>query len=171
VKKFTSLAVASLIALLSSVAMAEQKIAVVDVYRAIMASESAKAAVAELKNEFKPEQNQLQSLEKEIKALQDKGQKEGMLMTEDDKRRLFEEIQSKKSDYKHIVQKVQKMQAAREKAFLAENKPAVDAAMKALVDELKLDLLLTRESTIWVSPDMDVTLKLLEKLNKAPAAQ
>lgn len=170
-KKFTSLAVASLIALLSSVAMAEQKIAVVDVYRAIMASESAKAAVAELKNEFKPEQNQLQSLEKEIKALQDKGQKEGMLMTEDDKRRLFEEIQSKKSDYKHIVQKVQKMQAAREKAFLAENKPAVDAAMKALVDELKLDLLLTRESTIWVSPDMDVTLKLLEKLNKAPAAQ
>ena len=170
-KKFTSLAVASLIALLSSVAMAEQKIAVVDVYRAIMASESAKAAVAELKNEFKPEQNQLQSLEKEIKALQDKGQKEGMLMTEDDKRRLFEEIQSKKSDYKHIVQKVQKMQAAREKAFLAENKPAVDAAMKALVDELKLDLLLTRESTIWVSPDMDVTLKLLEKLNKAPATQ
>lgn len=170
-KTLTSLVAATVMTLLSSVAMAEQKIAVVDVYRAIMASESAKAAVAELKNEFKPEQNQLQSLEKEIKALQDKGQKEGMLMTEEDKRRLFEEIQSKKSDYKHIVQKVQKMQAVREKAFLAENKPAVDAAMKALVDELKLDLLLTRESTIWVSPDMDVTLKLLEKLNKAPAAQ
>lgn len=164
-KKIVSALVLTLMTLVSGVVAAESKIAVVDIYRALMSSEAAKAAVAELQNEFKSEQEQLSQLEQEIKGLQEKGQKEGMLMTDDDKRRLFEEIQNKQSDAKHIIQKVRKMQSKREKEFLAQNKGTIDAALKELVDELKIDLLLTREATLWVSPDMDITLKLLEKLN------
>lgn len=164
-KKIVSALVLTLMTLVPGVVAAESKIAVVDIYRALMSSEAAKAAVAELQNEFKSEQEQLSQLEQEIKGLQEKGQKEGMLMTDDDKRRLFEEIQNKQSDAKHIIQKVRKMQSKREKEFLAQNKGTIDAALKELVDELKIDLLLTREATLWVSPDMDITLKLLEKLN------
>ncbi|GLQ31170.1 OmpH family outer membrane protein [Litoribrevibacter albus] len=164
-KKIISALVISVLSLASSVAFAESKIAVVDIYRALMNSEAAKAAVAELQNEFKAEQDQLSQLEQEIRTLQEKGQKDGMLMSDEDKRRLFEEIQSKQSDAKHIIQKVRKMQTNREKEFLAQNKPMIDAALKELVDELKIDLLLTREATLWVSPSMDITLKLLEKLN------
>jgi outer membrane protein len=165
VKKLLSALIISVLSLTSSLAVAESKIAVVDIYRALMNSEAAKAAVAQLQNEFKPEQDQLTKLEQEVQALQEKGQKDGMLMSDEDKRRLFEEIQSKQADAKHIIQKVRKMQNKREKEFLAQNKPTIDAALKELVDELKIDLLLTREATLWVSPDMDITLKLLEKLN------
>ncbi len=164
-KKLLSALIISVLSLTSSLAVAESKIAVVDIYRALMNSEAAKAAVAQLQNEFKPEQDQLTKLEQEVQALQEKGQKDGMLMSDEDKRRLFEEIQSKQADAKHIIQKVRKMQNKREKEFLAQNKPTIDAALKELVDELKIDLLLTREATLWVSPDMDITLKLLEKLN------
>jgi len=165
VRKLLSVLALSLMTVLPGVAAAESKIAVVDIYRALMSSEAARAAVAELQNEFQNEQNMLSQLEQEIKSLQEKGQKEGMLMTEDDKRRLFEEMQSKQADAKHIIQKVQRMQKKREQEFLAQNKPTIDAALKELVDELKIDVLLTREATLWVSPDMDITLKLLEKLN------
>ncbi len=164
-KKLLSALIISVLSLTSSLAVAESKIAVVDIYRALMNSEAAKAAVAQLQNEFKPEQDQLTKLEQEVQALQEKGQKDGMLMSDEDKRRLFEEIQSKQADAKHIIQKVRKMQNKREKEFLSQNKPTIDAALKELVDELKIDLLLTREATLWVSPDMDITLKLLEKLN------
>jgi len=165
VRKLLSVLALSLMTVLPGVAAAESKIAVVDIYRALMSSEAARAAVAELQNEFQNEQNMLSQLEQEIKTLQEKGQKEGMLMTEDDKRRLFEEMQSEQADAKHIIQKVQRMQKKREQEFLAQNKPTIDAALKELVDELKIDVLLTREATLWVSPDMDITLKLLEKLN------
>ncbi|GAA3940375.1 OmpH family outer membrane protein [Litoribacillus peritrichatus] len=168
-KKLITFLSVCMMAVLPSLASAEANIAVVDIYRALMSSTAAKAAVAELQNEFKPEQERLTQLEQEIKAKQEKGQRDGMLMTEDDKRRLFEEIQSKKADYKHIVQKLQKMQAQREKQFLGQNKATIDAALKELVDELKIDLLVTREATLWVSPDLDITLKLLEKLNSNQA--
>lgn len=164
-KKIVSALVLTLLTTIPGIVAAESKIAVVDIYRALMSSEAAKVAVAELQNEFKAEQDQLTQLEQEIKALQEKGQKDGMLMTDEDKRRLFEEIQSKQSDAKHIIQKVRKMQTKREKEFLTQNKGTIDAALKELVDELKIDLLLTREATLWVSPSMDITLKLLEKLN------
>jgi outer membrane protein len=165
VKKILSVLMLSLAVVLPNMASAQSKVAVVDVGRALMSSEAAKAAIAQLQTEFQSEQDQLAQLEKDIIALQERGQKEQMLMTNDDKRRLLEEIQSKQADAKHIIQKVRKMQSKREKEFLAQNKPMIDAALKELVDELKIDLLLTREASLWVSPEMDITLKLLEKLN------
>ncbi len=168
-KKIITFLSVCMMSMLPAMASAESKIAVVDIYRALMSSVSAKAAVAELQNEFKPEQDRLLQLENEIKASQEKGQRDAAFMADEDKRRLFEEIQSKKADYKHIVQKLQKMQAQREKQFLAQNKATIDAALKELVDELKIDLLVTREATLWVSPDLDITLKLLEKLNTKKA--
>jgi outer membrane protein len=54
----------------------------------------------------------------------------------------------------------------RKQAFLEQARPEVDAAVKELLEENNLDMILPSEAVVYVKPEMNLTSQLLEKLNR-----
>ena len=54
----------------------------------------------------------------------------------------------------------------KEQQFLEEARPEVDAAVKELLEENNLDMILPSEAVVYVKPEMNLTAELLEKLDR-----
>jgi len=157
----------ALLATFSSLTFAETKIAVVDMQRAVLASDAAKEAIEKFKQEKKADMDTITGIEKELKEIQDNIQKNGEVMSEDERRKLKNSFEEKATTYKFHMQNFKKAEQ-QELAELAKvMEPKMQEALKAIIDEKGIDLVLRPEMVIYGSPATDITKALLEKLNAA----
>lgn len=146
-------------------AMAEAKIAVIDVQAAILGSEQAKERIAELKKQYAPDQNELKDLAEEIKKMQTKMEQDAAVMSESEKKKLGKDMEDKAVDYQFKVKKLQKAQNDSQQELLAELSPKLQEAIQAIIAEGEYSIILERRAAIYVSPDYDISKKVTEKLN------
>lgn len=155
------------LAAFSSFTLAETKIAVVDMQRAVLASNAAQAAIEKFKAAKKADIDSIAGIEKELKAIQDNIQKNGEVLSDDERRKLKNSFEEKATTYKFHMQNFKKAEQ-QELAELAKNmEPKMQEALKAIIDEKGIDLVLRPEMVIYGSPATDITKALLEKLNAA----
>ena len=76
-------------------------------------------------------------------------------------------MEDKAVDYQFLVQKLQKSQNESQQELLAAMNPKLQAAIKEIIDEGTYNVIIERRSAIFVSPDLDITKKVTEKLNSA----
>ncbi|MDG1112678.1 MAG: OmpH family outer membrane protein, partial [Pseudomonadales bacterium] len=93
---------------------AEMKIAVVDVDRAVAGSEAAQKLLRQLQEEFKTDEDTIKKIQTEAAELLQKMQKDADVMSDDEKRRVQQEIESLNNDFVYQRQKLQKEVAARQ---------------------------------------------------------
>ena len=141
------------------------RVAVLDTQEALLDTDVAKAAKSRLQNELKPQYTKADQLRNEIKALDDKFQKESATMSEKDKKALRAQQADKLNDFNGILQQAQKRSQDAEQDVLNKLLPS----FKGIVEDLRktgdYDLILDRRSVIYVSPDIDLTKKVTERLN------
>jgi len=154
----------------SAAAIAEVKLAFVDVDRAVASSESAQKLLQQLQQEFSADEETIKKIQTEAAALLQKMQKDSEVMSEDEKRRVQQEIESLNNDFVYQRQKLQKEVAARQQELFAGTDGKVRKAIEDLVLENDYDMILPRAAALYVGDLYDITRKVTEKLNEMDRA-
>lgn len=155
----------ALLAMTASFAQAEMKIAVVDMQRAVLASDEAKAAVEKFRAAKQGDIDTITKLETELKGIQDKIAKDGDVMSEDEHRKLKNSFEEKATTYKFHRQNMQKAEQQELQQLAKAMEPKMQKALKTIIDEKKYDLVVRPEMVIYNGPGTDITKLLLEQLN------
>ncbi|MCG8534004.1 MAG: OmpH family outer membrane protein [Pseudomonadales bacterium] len=164
--KKLSLVLAVVFGLFTQVALAaDVKIAVVDVRSGVMTSEEAKLKMEKLKGEFAQEKANLEALQMEIKKMEEKAQKDGAVMSMEEKRKLEKEAMEKVNELKFKGQQFQQSSQQEAQEVFQSLLPKFQKALKAVIDEQKLDLVIAREAALMVKPDLDITKAVTDKMN------
>ena len=146
-------------------AFAVESIAVIDVQAAILSSEQAKVKIAELKKATSSDQNEIKELAQQIQALQEKMEQDAAVMSDTEKKNLSKDAQGKVEEFQFKRQKLQKAQQAAQQELMGEMSPKLEQAIQSILAEGEYSLILERRAAIWVSPELDITKKVTEKLN------
>ncbi|MBI2783681.1 MAG: OmpH family outer membrane protein [Porticoccaceae bacterium] len=148
-------------------AAAVDKIAVVDIQRVIFTSDVAKARQKQLQaeSEFVGLQAKYDSIAADVKALQKKIEAERDTMSQEQATENQKKMEYLRADYELVERKLRAEVQQLQGKIMEELQPKVQAALKELVEAEGITLLLQREAVIVADPGLDVTGKLLERLN------
>jgi len=141
------------------------KIAVVDMQRAVLASDDAKAAIEKFRSAKQSDIDTISKLETGLKGIQDKIAKDGEIMNDEERRKLKNSFEEKMTTYKFHRQNMQKAEQQELQRLAQAMEPKMQTALKAIIDEKKYDLVVRPEMVIYNGPGTDITKLLLEKLN------
>lgn len=171
IKQRTLTIVAALVmAFAAPAAFAEVKIAVVDVQSAILNSEEAKRLMTQIQNEFKDQEDEIRKIQSDAAALLERAQKDSEVMSDVEKRKLQQDIESKNNDFVYLRQKLQKQIEDRQKELFAGVDQKVQKAIEDLVKAEDYDLIIPRQAALYVGELYNITRKVTEKLNELDAA-
>jgi outer membrane protein len=168
-RKWAILAI-SVLALASPLAFAEVKIAVVDVQRAILNSEEAKRLLVQIQEEFKTDENKISSIQSNAAALLERMRKDADVISEDEQRRMQQEIESYNNDFVYERQKLQKAINTRQTELFSGTEAKIQQAIEELVLKNDYDLVMPRGAALYVGDLYDITRKVTEKLNEMDKA-
>jgi len=150
---------------------ADLKIGVVDYGKLMEASPQAKTVVDAIRTEFTPRQRDLQNEQQSLKSKEDKLQKDGATMTEDQRQRTEKEL---RDSYRDLSRKQQEVQDD----FNARRNEEMSRLQKILIEEVRVyakaqnfDLVIA-DGVIYSTPTLDITPAILTALQShAPAAK
>lgn len=154
------------LALCFNVIAAENKIAVVDIQAAIESSRHMESIQSKLEQEFAPLETDLKKLANDINALQERLVKDAAVIGESESRRLQQEINQKKNAFKFEDYEAKRKLSARQQELSMPVLTLANAALKEIIDEKKLDLVLHKQAVLHNNDAYDITKSLTEKLNK-----
>jgi len=168
VKKLSIWALGFLLSGLSATVIAETKIAVVDVVRAIFSTDVAKTRQEELQrtSEFSAQQAKHDGLMADMKALQKELGSNAMTASPEKAAEYKKKVDYLRADIELVSRKLQAEVKDLENRILREMQPKALEAVKELVAEEQVTLLLQREAVITADPQMDLTPKLIDRMNK-----
>jgi outer membrane protein len=147
------------------------KIGVVDYGKLMEQSPQAKTVVDAIRTEFTPRQRDLQNEQQSLKAKEDKLQKDGATMTEDQRQRSEKEL---RDSYRDLSRKQQEVQDD----FNARRNEEMSRLQRTLIEEVRVyakaqnfDLVIA-DGVIYSTPTLDITPAILTALQShAPAAK
>lgn len=147
-------------------ALAEMKIAVVNVQRAIGETEEAKALVAKLHTDHQAEEDALRTLNTEITQLQEKFVKDGDVMSDVEKAKMQKTVEDKQRDLQFQADKLQRIYQEKQQELLTQMAPKFEAVMKDIVARDKYNLVVHRQNVIYADPQFEITSQITEALNQ-----
>lgn len=156
------------LAVISTPAFAN-KIAVVDLERALFMSDAAQESFKQVKEQFGDDIVKVEALQKELIASEKKLQKDGAIMSDDEQRKLRNTIKEKQSEFQFFAGKIQQAEQQFKQQYFRANGAGVQKLLKELIDAEKVDMVLNGQAVMYVTPDLDLTKKLLIKINEATA--
>jgi len=156
---------AAALMMMSSIALAEIRIAIVDINRAAMMSDEARLRGEKLKTSFRQDEADLVALRNSIQKLEEKRQKDAAVMGEQELRKLEQDINDKKLELNFKGQKLQQRGKEANQELQSVMGPKVEKAMKSIVDEKKYDIILRREAALWAEDKFDITDELTKRIN------
>ena len=168
---FTAAAIAAL--LLPGVALAQGKIAVVNLQEAILQSDMAQQRLAQVRNEesYKADKSEFDRLQEELNGLVQEFQKDSAVMSQEQQLSARKRLQSKQADLEHVAGKLQQAEQQTGQFLLQEMSPMVQEVLRELIATEGIGLLLQRTSVIHADPGYSITAKVTDKLNQMTAAQ
>jgi len=149
-------------------AFAEMKVASLDVLRAISDSEEAKTLFTTVQQELQSDQDALAALQVEIASLRERLTKDSEILSDSERRRLVNDIESKQADLQFQANKLRKEFNDRQQEIISQIVPKLDAVLKDLVEIEGYDFILNKnqQTVLYVNTKHDITRKVTEKLNE-----
>lgn len=155
-----------MMALLAPWSMAESvKIAVVDMERALFNSEAAKVSAEQFQADNKADIDKLKAIRAEVASLNEKLEKEGDIMSEEERRKQAEKINAQREEYQYYARKLQQQENNWKRGFFESKLPELEKILKKLIEEGGYDIVLQAGTVVFASPKVDLTSLLLERLN------
>lgn len=152
----------------SSVASAELKVGVVDLYRVLNESEEGKKAISELQNMLEQRQKSLDEKQKKIQSLKEEYEKKKAVLSEEARKSKEEEIERLSRDLQRIAAdyqvELQKKQSEITQSMLKEIRQLInDFAQK---EGYSLIIEKAEQLILFVTPNMDITDKIISLFNQ-----
>lgn len=152
--------------LTAPMAMAEVKVAVVDVQTAILNSEEAKRLLSQIQEEFAAEEEEIVQIQSEAAAIMERMQKDADVISDAEKRRMQGQIESLNNDFVYERQKLQRAIEQRQGELFSGMNQRVQKAIEELVLAEDYDLIIPRQAALYVGDLYNITRKVTEKLNE-----
>jgi outer membrane protein len=159
--------VAAVGALSASPAWAELKIGVVDYGRLVEESPQAKSALDSIRTEFTPRQRDLQNQQASLKAKEDRLQKDGATMSQDQRT-------NAEKDLRDGYRELQRKQSEVQDDFNARRNEEMSRLQKTLIEQVRIyakaqnfDLVIA-DGVIYTTPTIDITPAILAQLQANP---
>ena len=156
---------------LPAAAMAQGKIAVVNLQEAILQTDLAQKRLNEVRNQedYKADKAEFDKLKKEFDELVQKFQKDAAVMSQEQQVAARQKLASKQSDLEHVTGKLQQAEQGAGQMLLQEMSPKVQEVLRELIATEGIGLLLQRASVIHADAGYSITAKVTDKLNQLPA--
>ena len=164
-RSIQTVAASMLMILVAQSALAEVKLAFVDVQRAILSTEEAKRIQTQVAEEFKEEQAELRQISTDAAALMQRAQKDAEVMSQAEKARINQELSEKDEEFRFRGERLQRQVNARQGELFEGMDQKLQKAIEDLVLSEDYDIILPRNSALYVGELYDITRKVTEKLN------
>jgi outer membrane protein len=148
---------------------AELKIGVVDPQRLLEESPQGKAANESMRAEFAPRQRTLQAQEQALKAKQEKLQKDGATMTDDQRARAEKELRDAARDLERARGEFNDDATARRNEEMSRLQRSLGEEVRNYAKAQNYDLILTGETVVYAAPSFDITPAILSALQTRSA--
>lgn len=168
--KLIKVSLAALAFALPGLAMAQGKIAVVNLQEAILQTDLAQKRLAEVRNQddYKADKAEFDKLKKEFDDLVKGFQKDAAVMSQEQQVAARQKLANKQSDLEHVTGKLQQAEQVAGQTLLQELSPRVQEVLRELITTEGIGLLLPRASVIHADPGYSITAKVTDKLNQQP---
>jgi outer membrane protein len=153
-------------------AQAQAKIGVVNVARLLQEAPQAQAASQALENEFAARKRDLQNMERDLKAREDKLQKDGATMAEAERRNQEKALRDGQREFARKQNEFLEDLNVRRNEALGQLQRSVLQEVQAYAKTASLDLVIA--DALFASPSIDITAQVLSALQakgRAPAAK
>lgn len=156
----------------SAVAQAQNSlnIAVLDMTSALFNSEVARQEDQKVRSETSADETRIRSIAEQATALNEKLQKDGATMSEEQRRKTAEEIEELGVQYEFLVQKIQRLVQERRQAFQEAYTPNLIQAITAVIEENNYDMVFRAEAVLHYNNAADITAQVTAKLNEQAAS-
>jgi outer membrane protein len=156
--------VAAAAALAALPAWAEPKIGVVDPQRLLLESPQGKAMADAMQTEFAPRQRTLQAQGQALKAKEEKLQKDGATMTEDQRQRAEKELRDGARDFERSKTEFQDDVTARRNEELSRLQRTLLEEVRTYAKAQNYDVVLSGEAVLYATSADDITPAILAAL-------
>jgi len=156
--------VAAAVALTALPAWAEPKIGVVDPQRLLLESPQGKAMAEAMQTEFAPRQRTLQAQGQALKAKEEKLQKDGATMSEDQRQRAEKELRDGARDFERSKSEFQDDVTARRNEELSRLQRTLLEEVRSYAKAQNYDVVLSGEAALYFTPADDITPAILSAL-------
>ena len=141
---------------------ADLKIGFIDAERINRESVPAERATKKLEKEFAPRAQELQKMEGQIKALQGQLEKDGLTMSESDRRAKEQELGRQTREFQRLQREYREDLNLRRNEELAALFEHANKVIKQIAESEKYDLIV--QEAVYRSPRIDITDKVLKAL-------
>ena len=146
------------------VARAQLKVAVINSQKALVETDDIKKAQAEMEAKFKPRQDQMTKLEKELQDIQ--AQLQSGKLNQLGEQDLTGQGQKKQRDLQRIQQDLQEDVDRERNDILQRAGTRMQEVVKKLADEKGLDLVVDSANTLFFKPNLEITADAVAAYNK-----
>lgn len=141
---------------------ADLKVGFIDADRINRESVPAERATKKLEKEFAPREQELRKLEQQIKSLQGQLEKDGLTMSESDRRVKEQELGRQTREFQRLQREFREDLNLRRNEELAALFERANKVIKQIAESEKFDLIL--QEAVYRSPRIDITEKILKAL-------
>lgn len=141
---------------------ADLKVGFIDAERINRESVPAERATKKLEKEFAPREQELRKLEQQIKALQGQLEKDGLTMSESERRTKEQELGRQSREFQRVQREFREDLNLRRNEELSALFERANRAIKQIAESEKFDLII--QEAVYRSPRIDITEKVLKAL-------
>lgn len=156
-------------------AWAEPRVGVVDPQRLLQESPQGKAVQDSMRAEFAPRERTLQAQAQAIKAKQEKLQKDGATMTDEQRIRAEKDLRDGERDFERARGELQDDVTARRNEEMSRLQRTLVEEVRGYAKTQNLDMVVSGEAVLYAAPAFDITPAVLTALQAhaatAPAAK
>jgi outer membrane protein len=157
---------------LAGAGLAQTKVAVISLQRAVLESDEIQKANAAMVEKFKPRQQEMDKLQKDLQGIQQQLQSGAGKLTPAAESDLTAQGQKKQRDLQRMNEDLQADVNAERNDILGASSRKMAEVVKKLAEEKGYDVVVDTSTTIYFKPALDITAEALAAYNKAyPAAK
>jgi outer membrane protein len=156
--------VAAGVSLAALPAWADTKIGVVDPARLLEESPQGKAMLEAMRAEFAPRERTLQAQQQALKAKQDKLQKDGATMSEDQRVRAEKDLRDGARDFERARAEFQDDVTAKRNEEMSRLQRTLGEEVRTYAKAQNFDLIVSAEAAVYAAGAIDVTPAVLQAL-------
>jgi len=152
--------------LCAEAAHAEIRIGLLNSRAAMVGTDAAKAFSSKLEAEFKKQILEVKALDEEAGKLAQRLKNDAAIMSDSEREKTASDYEEKARELKYLKTKLDKSMGEKQKEFLTQSGPKFEKVVNEIVAEEKLDLLLPIDVAMFAKPELDITQKAIDRLNK-----
>lgn len=164
-------AAAASVVLFAGLAAGQTKVGIANLQKALQDTAEIKQAQADLDARYKPRQQQLAQLEKEIGKLQSDLDSNQAKYTEAALNDISVQLQRKQRDYQRLGQSLQDEVNRERQDILSRSGERIQAVIRKLAEEKGLDMVIDVSNLLYSKPALDLSAEITAAYDKAHPAK